>query len=141
MGESVLLTGLAILPVLGLTDLLLPFFSDLVQRELEICHAFNWIHLAGMAGIAAVTSLVSDICMTFGPRLSSPGTPGSLLSSLFARGLLLVQISICAIVLVFTLAFLDESNAPRSKNLGFTSKNLIFFQVDREEFSPKVFRV
>ena len=127
IGESVLLAGLAILPALGLTDLLLPFFNDLVHRELEIRHAFNWIHLMGMVGIAAITSLVPGICLALGLRLSGSGVHGSPLSFLFSKALLLVQISICALVLVFALALLDETNAPKSRDLGFTAKNLIFF--------------
>jgi putative ABC transport system permease protein len=139
--ETVLMSYLALLLALVLTELLLPSFNTLIKRELSVNYINNWAFLLGMVGIATLSGILSGIYPAF---VLSSLKPAAALKSLrlqssilLRKGLMILQISVCVTVFLFSLVMLDEMNALKVKDVGFNSQNLIFFQVDDKDLAKR----
>jgi putative ABC transport system permease protein len=123
LGESILMSGLALLLAVGLTRLLLPVFNSLVQKELRLFdEPAIWL---GIAALTLVTGIIAGLYPAFYLSAFRPIAvlKGRLLNNFSAlairKGLIVFQftISIClvsaAIIVARQLDYLD------SRPLGF----------------------
>jgi putative ABC transport system permease protein len=135
--ETVLMSYLALLLALILTELLLPSFNTLIKRELSFNYINNGVFLLGMVGIATFSGILSGIYPAFVLSSLKPATELKSLrlqsSTLLRKGLVITQIGMCVTFILFSLVMLDEMNVLKVKNVGFNSQNLIFFQVDDKD--------
>ena len=136
ISETILLSCLSLLFALVFTELLLPSFNTLVQRELSVNYLNNWIFLLGMVGITVLTGFLSGIYPAFVLSAFKPVTAlksRRLGSSAFIRkGLMMMQTCVCVAVLLFALVMRAEISALKTRTVGFNSHNLIFFQIEDE---------
>ncbi|MFC1877909.1 FtsX-like permease family protein [Thermodesulfobacteriota bacterium] len=139
--ESVVLSYIALLFALLLTELLLPSFNTLIHRELAVHYFKNWGFVLGVLCIATFTGILSGIYPAFvlssfkpittlkGVRLKS--------STLLRKGLMITQIGVCAAVFIFPLVMVYEIKALKNRDIGFNPNNLIFFQVEDKNLSKR----
>ena len=139
--ETVLLSCLSLPVALLLTEILLPVFNTLVNRELSANYVNNWGFLLGMVGITALTGFLSGIYPAFVLSAFKPSTALRsfyLQSSMLVRkGLMVLQIGLCVIVLISSMVMIDEMNALKVKDVGFNARNLIFFEVDDVDLAKR----
>jgi putative ABC transport system permease protein len=139
--EIVLMSYLALLLALVLTELLLPSFNTLIKRELSINYINNGVFLLGVVGIATLFGILSGIYPTF--VLSSLKPVAALKSlrlqssTLIRKGQVITQIGMCVTFIIFSLVMLDEMNVLKVKDIGFNSENLIFFRVDDKDLAKR----
>lgn len=139
--ETMLINYLALLLAMFLVELLLPSFNTLIKRELSVNYTNDWAFLPGIVGITALSGFMSGICPVFVLTSINSFTAlksiGRQLSALLRKGLIIIEIGVCVVVFVFALTMLDENRALEAKDIGFNSRNLIFFQLDDKDLAER----
>ncbi len=131
IGESVLISTIAMTAALLLLSLLLPFFNELTGKHisLPIHQSAFWWKLAALTlatGILA-GSYPAVFLSSFPPVLVLKGyfKPGS--SSLTLRkGLVVFQFVLSAILIIGTLVITRQVNFIQKRNLGYDRENLVY---------------
>jgi len=137
IGESLLITLLAVFASLVLLILSLPLFNQVTQKQIDL--PFDqvdfWLKLAG---ITLVTGLVSGsypalFLSGFNPVKVLKGTvkldSGT---TLFRKGLVVFQFVLSVIMIIGTIVVARQMNFIQSKNLGYDRENLIYVPVEGE---------
>lgn len=137
IGESLLITSLAVMVSLILLVLLLPVFNQVTQKEIEL--PFNqagfWLKLVGLT---LITGLISGsypalFLSSFNPVKVLKGTmkldSGS---TLFRKGLVIFQFSLSVILITATIIVSRQLAYAQSKNLGYDRENLIYVPMNGE---------
>lgn len=137
LGESILMSGLALFLAIGLTRLLLPTFGSLVQKELQLFdEPLIWL---GIGALTLLTGIVSGLYPAFYLSAFRPITvlKGKLLgnfSGLTIRKVLIVfqfTISIAlvsgAIIIVRQLNYLDD------RSLGFKKDQQLILPLQNQQ--------
>ncbi|MEN0055449.1 MAG: ABC transporter permease [Mucilaginibacter sp.] len=135
IGESLLVTTLAVFVSLILLVLLLPVFNQITQKEIAL--PFNqplfWLKLAA---ITLVTGLVSGsypalFLSSFNPAKVLKGTikldSGS---TIFRKGLVVFQFALSVILITATIVISKQMTYVQSKNLGYDRENLIYIPMN-----------
>ncbi len=130
--ESVLFTGVALPISFGLTVLLLPQFSGLMDQPL----VFNISdHVLWIGGIALVTALVSGSYPAFYLSAQQPvdalkGLRNRLPGDLWLRkGLVVVQFAVSAILIASTLVVYQQMDLVQGKYLGFDRDEIVVVKI------------
>ncbi len=129
LGESMILTGIAILISIMLVILILPEFSLFINRKISF--SINNSMLLNLMGITFFIGIISGsypalFLSSFNPvnvikgRLRS----GSSFSSVFRKSLVVLQFAISIIMIVSTLIIYNQLTFIKNRNLGF-DKDLI----------------
>ncbi|MDN5284104.1 MAG: FtsX-like permease family protein [Mucilaginibacter sp.] len=137
IGESLLITSLAVIVSLVLLVLLLPVFNQVTQKEIEL--PFNqagfWLKLIG---ITLITGLISGsypalFLSSFNPVKVLKGTmkldSGS---TLFRKGLVIFQFALSVILITATVIVSRQMAYVQSKNLGYDRENLVYIPMNGE---------
>ncbi|WP_183567605.1 ABC transporter permease [Mucilaginibacter sp. SP1R1] len=137
IGESMLITSLAVAIALLLLVLLLPVFNHITQKEIDL--PFNqlsfWLKLVG---ITVVTGLISGsypalFLSSFNPVKVLKGTmkldSGT---TLFRKGLVIFQFVLSVILITATIIVSRQMAYVQSKNLGYDRENLIYIPMNGE---------
>jgi ABC-type antimicrobial peptide transport system permease subunit len=137
IGESLLVTSLAVIVSLVLLVLLLPLFNQVTQKQIAL--PFDqvdfWLKLVG---ITLVTGLVSGsypalFLSSFNPVKVLKGTlkldSGT---TLFRKGLVVFQFVLSVIMIIGTIIVARQMNFIQSRNLGYDRENLIYIPVEGE---------
>jgi len=133
LGESVLLSVVAIGVGLAGVALGLPFFNDALggTTALNLGHPAT---LAGLAGIGLAAGLLAGTYPAFylthfnasrvlkGDLSTSGGAPA------FRKGLIVAQFAISAFLIVATLTVVNQLQFMRSQDLGFAEEQVVTFQ-------------
>ncbi|MCP4703254.1 MAG: FtsX-like permease family protein [candidate division Zixibacteria bacterium] len=131
LGESVIYSLLSLMIALMLVELMLPFFSDLSQRQL-VLHWFEpfWL-LGGFVLIAIVIGIVAGAYPAFFLSALRPiqvlkGSFGSLGSgSILRRILVTTQFVISITLLIGTIVVYNQINYMKEKELGFQKDQIV----------------
>ena len=137
IGESLLITSLAVVVSLVLLVLLLPVFNQVTQKEIEL--PFNqtgfWLKLVG---ITLITGLISGsypalFLSSFNPVKVLKGTmkldSGT---TLFRKGLVIFQFALSVILITATIIISRQMAYVQSANLGYDRENLIYLPINGE---------
>ncbi len=135
IGESMLVTLIAVGIAVLLLIVLLPAFNQVTQKQIAL--PFNrpvfWI---GLAIITLVTGLVSGsypalFLSSFNPVKVLKGTlklgPGV---ALFRKGLVVFQFVLSITLIIGTIVISKQVNYIQSKNLGYDRENLVYVPLD-----------
>jgi putative ABC transport system permease protein len=134
LGESALMTFLALLLAIGLVFVLLPQFNTITGKNLAL-HAGSRFVLA-LLGITLFTSVVSGsypalYLSGFSPIAVLKGkfstTPAELL---VRRGLVVFQFIMSVVLIVSVLVVYKQLSFIQTKNLGYIRDNIIMFKKD-----------
>ena len=135
IGESFLLTLLAVVVALVLTSALLPAFNNVTQKEIAM--PFNqasfWLRLTI---ITIITGLVSGsypalFLSSFNPVKVLKGTlkldSGTVW---FRKGLVVFQFVLSSVLIIATIVVSRQVNFIQSRNLGYDKENLVYIHIE-----------
>jgi ABC-type antimicrobial peptide transport system permease subunit len=137
IGESFLLTLVAVGIALFLTVLLLPAFNQITQKQIEI--PFNqmsfWLWLAG---ITIVTGFISGsypalFLSSFNPVKVLKGSLRLNTGTVwFRKGLVVFQFVLSSVLIMATVVVSRQVNFIQTRNLGYDRENLVYIPIDGE---------
>lgn len=133
-GEALLMTLFAISVGILFTELLLPYFNNLSNTQLNLGFSLNTTLL--LVGLGCFISLVAGIY----PALILSGfKPMDVLKgniqlkgdrSLFRTGMVVFQFSLSIFLIAGTIIISDQLDFLRSKDLGFQKENVLILEID-----------
>jgi len=135
MGEALVLAFIALLFALVFIELLLPFFSDLVQRRLEVDYMR---HLGYLLVVALVVGIISGsypalFLSAFDPVRALKGNFQSRQSGKWVRkGLVVKQFGISIVLLIGTGIVYQQLRFIQNKRLGFNKDQVVIIRLDQE---------
>jgi putative ABC transport system permease protein len=133
--ESFLITILALIVSIGLTDLSMPFFNQLIQKDFEFSWATLGQYMPLLLGLTVIIALLSGVYPSFfmtrfktvdvlkGERKTS--SPFAL-----RKVLVIVQFSLSIIMIISTIVVAQQMNYIKDKNLGFDEHNLVVIDIN-----------
>jgi len=135
IGESLLVTALAVIVSLVLLMLLLPLFNQLTQKHIGLPfeQVGFWLKLIS---ITLITGLVSGsypalFLSSFNPVKVLKGTlkldSGT---TLFRKGLVVFQFVLSVVMIIGTIVVARQMNFIQSRNLGYDRDNLVYMPVN-----------
>jgi putative ABC transport system permease protein len=142
IGESMMITVLALFIAVGAVYLLLPMFNYIAGKEIhfDILEG-KWI--AGIAGIALLTGLLSGsypalYLSGFQPVKVLKGVGGVTGGNRFFRnGLVVTQFVVSIILLAGTVVVYQQLKFIRNMNLGFDKSNLVYTMMKGEMWNKR----
>ncbi|HLA69589.1 MAG TPA: ABC transporter permease [Bacteroidota bacterium] len=143
LGESILLSFIALVFALGVVHLTLPWFNVFVEKALAVNYAGNWLGLFALGSIAVIVGVIAGAYPAF---FLSAFQPASVLKGETARGkaglrfrsvLVVSQFAISITLIVSMGIVYDQLEFLRKKNLGFDKEMVVFLPARgqiREQF-------
>jgi putative ABC transport system permease protein len=137
-GESLLVTGIALLLALALVLVLMPSFNALAGKSLTVQSLMRIEYLLAFVGVALITGIMSGsypalFLSSFQPVKVLKGTLRTgTKNGLVRKALIVTQFGLAVIVLVGTLVVLKQLNFLRSKNVGYDKDQLIYMSLQGE---------
>ena len=131
LGESLLMTLLAVALAGGLILLTLPVFNNLTSKALSIGDLQQPVWLLGLGAVALFTGLVSGIypalvLSSFRPVQALRGRGGtSSLPVVLRKGLVVFQFTISIFLIVGTMVVWNQLTFVRTQQLGFNKEHVI----------------
>lgn len=137
IGESFLLTTLAVVVALVLTGLLLPVFNYITQKQIVMPFGqlSFWLKLVG---ITIITGFVSG---SYPALFLSSFNPVKVLKGRlkldagavwFRKGLVVFQFVLSSILIIATIVVSKQVNFIQNRNLGYDRENLIYVPIEGE---------
>ncbi len=134
MGESVLISLIALYFAVILAILLLPALSNLADKQLILYPQGNWSLILGFVGIVLFAGLLAGSYPAL--FLSSFKAADILMGSLvpassgarktmFRKALVVIQFSISVFLIIFTLVVFKQLHFIRNINLGYKKEHII----------------
>ncbi|HVW13654.1 MAG TPA: ABC transporter permease [Mucilaginibacter sp.] len=141
IGESLMITAIAVAVSLLLVILLLPVFNDVTQKQISL--PFNQLPFwAVLIAITLVTGLISG---SYPALFLSSLNPVKVLkgalklntgTTIFRKGLVVFQFVLSAVLITGTVVISKQMHYIMSKNLGYDKDNLIYMPTEGE-LGPK----
>jgi putative ABC transport system permease protein len=138
LGESILMSFVALIFAVGLILLALPAFNQLTQKALTIGFLFVPGNVWMLLAITLVTGVLAGLYPAFvltafqpvkvlkGTALSGTG------KSIFRKGMAVLQFSISIMLIVGTLVIFKQMEFVRNKSLGFDHENMLLITTESE---------
>ncbi len=149
LGESVIISLVAFVFALCITEALLPAFNRIVVSELKIIYSRDWLFLIKMLSVAVLVGVLSgiypalimsrfkavDLFRNFGFNGKSDG-------QILKKVLVSAQFVICIALIILSISISRQVNYMMTKDLGFEKENLLItkFQVSRRNADFKVLK-
>jgi len=134
LGESTLMTVLALLIGLLLVELMLPTFSRLAGKELSLIQSGNWQILVGLFIFALITSLISG---SYPAVFLSAFQPVKVIKNIEQLGtgrggtlrkvLVVLQFTFTIGLIICTAVIYLQLHFMQNKDLGYDTENIISF--------------
>lgn len=137
LGESFLLSFLAFMLAILLTQVVLPVFNDLARKQLSLTYLFDTILLAGYGLLFLVTGLVAGIYPAlvlsgFSPVQTLYNRTRLTDKNYLTRGLVVFQFALSVMLVIGTIIIYAQFNYLTSKELGYDDENLLGVSLNRE---------
>lgn len=145
LGESILITALAMLIALAMVEIALPWFASFVEKELQFAYLD---HPELLALIAAGTAVVGIFAGAYPAFFLSAFRPASVLkgaavqgvgTALVRRVLVVLQFGISITLIIATIVVLSQLRYAHGKDLGYDREQNILltlpFQIDGSTFA------
>ncbi len=130
LGESFLLTGLAVIIALVLTNALMPLFNELSGKNLVLDYAATpfWLSLISL------TLIVGLLAGLYPALLLSAFQPAKVLKGVFQvragrsfrQSLVVVQFALSLVLIISTIFIYNQLQYIQHKNLGFDKSQLMY---------------
>jgi ABC-type antimicrobial peptide transport system permease subunit len=134
LGESALLTLIALLAAVLLVELMLPTFSQLAGKELNLIQSGSWQILAGLFAILLTTSLISGsypaiFLSSFQPVrvIKNIGQLGKNRGGILRKILVVLQFTFTIGLIIFTAVIYLQLRFMQNKDLGYDTEHVISF--------------
>jgi putative ABC transport system permease protein len=125
IGESLLMSMIAFVIALGITQLLLPAFSRVSGKDLSLNFSREWFIILGFLILSIITGLLAGsypafFLSSFQPVKVLKGRFTNSLSAIALRkGLVIFQFIISVVLIVASVVIMNQMNYLRSTDLGF----------------------
>ncbi|WCT11118.1 ABC transporter permease [Mucilaginibacter jinjuensis] len=134
IGESLMLTSIAVIIALLLVVLLLPLFNSITLKQIELPfnQPFFWLNLVALTLITGFIagSYPALFLSSFNPIKVLKGTLklqwGAII---FRKGLVIFQFVLSIVLILGTIVISRQINYIQSKNLGFDRGNLVYIPI------------
>jgi len=137
LGESLLITLVAILLSLILIEFVLPTFNDFTGKSITLHDLMEFRNIFFIIGLWFVIGIASGIYPAFYLSSFRPlgvlksSVDSSVKSGLPRKILVIVQFTISISLIIGTVIIRDQLNYMRSTDLGFTKENIIILPINR----------
>jgi len=131
MGESLLMSMIAFVIALGLTELLLPAFSQVSGKNLSLHFSQQWFILVGFFVLSIITGLLAGsypafYLSSFQPvRVLKGRFTNSLSAVALRKGLVIFQFIISVVLIIASVVIMNQMKYLRSTDLGFAKDQQI----------------
>ncbi|GAB5521291.1 MAG: ABC transporter permease [Rhodothermales bacterium] len=135
LGESILMSVVALILAVALVELLLPAFNDLAGRSIDINYGANASYWLGLMGLVLFTGVLAGAYPAF--YLAS-FEPTEVLKGLTTRtgghaglrkGLVVFQFAVSVILIVGTTVVLRQLDYLRDADLGFDQEQIVMLRL------------
>ena len=130
MTESVLLVFIGLVFAIGLIEIVLPFFNSVTQKQLDLNYTDPWI-IAGLVCFGITLGLLSGLYpaltfCSFSPIRALKGDTNVKGNRAWLRNsLVILQLTICIIMIVSTLVVYKQLTFMTEKNVGFQKEQVV----------------
>jgi putative ABC transport system permease protein len=131
LGESILLASLALVIAISLVELLLPFYNEIIGKELTFSYANDVALMATLLSLSVVVGVVGGIypaffLSSFKPVTISKGAFANVDRHLFFRStLVVIQFAISIGLMSATFVVYSQMNYARNQALQFDQKSVV----------------
>jgi len=138
MGESILLSFLALLLALVFVYLLLPAFNTLAMKPLTLNILINFTSLMGLIGITLFTGILAGgypawMLSAFRPILTLKGKPQSGSGGYGVRRILVVgQFTATIILIIASIIMMRQLHYMKSRDLGLDKEHVVVIPLNSE---------
>ncbi|HEV9035966.1 MAG TPA: ABC transporter permease, partial [Puia sp.] len=135
IGESIVMSFLAVVLSLGLTALALPAFNDLVEKQLSL-HLLNPLHITALLAIGLICGLLAGSYPSFylssfnpvyvlkGIKVRAAG------GAVFIRkGLVVLQFATSIVFIITTIIIYQQLQYVQHRRLGFEKEGLLYMNL------------
>jgi putative ABC transport system permease protein len=133
--ESLLMSFMAVLLAVGLLYALIPFYNELVEKQLSL-NLFNPLHLGCLLAIGLIAGLVAGsypafYLSSFNPVKVLKGIKvKSSAGAIFIRkGLVITQFTASVILIISTIIVYRQVQHIKERDLGYSKDNLIYMDL------------
>ena len=144
LGESVLLSVLALMLAVGLVEMLLPAFNYLLDKELVANYSANGLLLLALGGITFFVGFIAGIYPAFVLSSFRPvevlkgQAKRGLAAALFRQGLVVVQFSIAIVLIIGSVVMAAQMTYFAEKDLGFKHEQIVVLELQDPELEQNV---
>ncbi|HLL95702.1 MAG TPA: ABC transporter permease, partial [Spirosoma sp.] len=137
IGESVIVTSMALVIALVLASLMLPLFNALSDRQFSVDIWFKPNNLLLLFGVGMAVSLVAGsypalVLARFQPVRVLKGHLKTTGAGQFRRALIVFQFAITAFLITSTLLVRNQLSFIQQKKLGYTKDHVLMLPVDKQ---------
>jgi putative ABC transport system permease protein len=131
LGESVLITFLALLLALGLAQLFLPVFGNLIERGIKLNFLENTLLIPGLFALIFVVGLISGsypalYMSSLRPFLVLKGKIGNRASGInLQKSLVVMQYGVSIILVIGSMVIYRQLQFIQNKELGYDKEHVI----------------
>ncbi|OKS87615.1 ABC transporter permease [Mucilaginibacter polytrichastri] len=135
IGESLMLTAVAVIFALLLVTLLMPLFNSITMKQIALpfSQPLFWLNLV------AITLITGVIAGSYPALFLSSFSPVKVLKGtlkldwgavMFRKGLVVFQFALSIVLIIGTIVISRQIDYIQSKNLGFNRENLLYINID-----------
>jgi putative ABC transport system permease protein len=137
LGETLILAIIAVNLAFFLTEILLPTFNTIVQKQLTLSYSADWSFILRTSGIAVLTGLISGIYPAF--FMSSQKVVTLFRGNIFKakrerfslkKIMVTLQFSISMFLIILSMVFTLQIKFLLNKNLGFNKDNILYAKLN-----------
>lgn len=130
IGEAVIMSFLALVVAIVLVSIMIPWFNDMINRQLEL----NWYSdpytILGLLGLVLVVGILAGsypafFLSSFRPSQVLKGTNPAGGSSMLRSTLVVTQFAVSICLLIGSLVIKQQLDYIRNRNLGFNKEYLL----------------
>lgn len=132
MGEAVIMAFIAVVVAVGMIYIALPWFNNLVQKELTI-DLLQPLHLIYLLAISLVTGLLAGsypafYLSSFNPVsvLKNIKLPSAAGAGFIRQSLVVIQFSVSIVLIIGTVIIYQQIQHLKTRDLGYNKNNLIY---------------
>lgn len=148
LGESIFISFIALLFAIIFVYLFLPFFNDIVGKQLTLDLSKTLILYIVLAGITVITGILSGgypavFISSFQPAEVLKGNlkRRTITGTIMRKGLVIFQFAISLVFIIGTLIILNQLNFMRNKELGFDKDYVISIPVNKDRTLGQRFEI
>lgn len=141
IGESIIITFLALLVAVLLVELILPYFNAFTDKLISLSQLLEPVYLIGLILLGLITGFISGIypalylsalkpLASLKRKVNNPGKSG-----LARKVLVVVQFSISIALIIGTFIAFDQISFMQKSDLGFQKENILIVPINRTEIS------
>ena len=129
--EAMLISFLALLLAILLTEAALPFFNDLADKQLTVRYLHPWYFLPLLLGAVVIIGLLAGSYPAFFLSAFRPATvlkgklAGGINRSWLRSGLVVLQFGISMVLITGTVVIYQQLNHISNKKLGFDKEHVL----------------